>query len=1007
MTPERWKEIERVYHAALKQDVSLRSAFLDHACAGDEALRKEVESLLPYDTRAEKFIESPALEVAAKAMAEDQSSSLAGRTFGHYKILSLLGAGGMGEVYLAEDPRLGRRVALKLLPNQFTQDQERVRRLEQEARAASALSHPNILTIHEIGRVDNHHFIVTEFIEGQTLRRKLASGRMELEDKLDVALQVAGALSAAHAVGIVHRDIKPENVMIRPDGLVKVLDFGLAKLTQMRNADLGLPNEESDTLMGSPQNDPQSATPNPQSTAPGMVMGTVSYMSPEQVRGIRVDARTDIFSLGIVLYEMIAGWAPFTGETTSDVIVSILEKEPPPIARYLPDAHHELERIVNKALRKDWEERYQTIKDMLIDLRSLKRQLDFEAELARSKARASNDTRAVGDDPREAATSLPPTSRASPWWWRRPDAKMALALGAIMALTILAFLFLRPRSQTKETQSPLRNATFAQLTDQPGPEYFPSLSPDGKSFVYASRASGNWDIYLQRVGGRNPINLTKDSPADDSQPAYSPDGEHIAFRSEREGGGIYLMGATGESVRRVADSGYNPAWAPDGEKILFATESITEPLTRATNSQLWMVTIASGEKHLITGGDALQPQCSPRGYRIAYWTRPKLSGQGEDIWTMPANGGEPARITTGAGTNWNPVWSPDGKYLYFSSNRTGSMNIWRVPIDEKSGTLLGEPEAVTTIGAATSAQHFSFSRDGRVAYVAEEQMRNLRKVGFDPASGKVVGVPVKITQGSMQFWFPDPSPDGQWLTCYSTGSQRHIFIMRTDGSDLRDLTDDAYRYAWPRWSPDGKRIAFSSRRTGSYELWIINRDGSGLRQLTQGHKTGGAHYSPWSPDGTKIAYSIHLPENDCVIFQPDKAWSEQTLEHFSPLSDPSVAFEAWSWSPDGNRVAGIRHLFGSIHAGIGIYDLESRQYDWLTDFGDYPLWLNDGRRILFVNRGKLLLLDTKTRKYQPVLTVTDEEVDIGSPGLSRDNQTIYFSFVASEADIWLMARSKE
>jgi Tol biopolymer transport system component len=216
---------------------------------------------------------------------------------------------------------------------------------------------------------------------------------------------------------------------------------------------------------------------------------------------------------------------------------------------------------------------------------------------------------------------------------------------------------------------------------------------------------------------------------------------------------------------------------------------------------------------------------------------------------------------------------------------------------------------------------------------------------------------------------------------------------------MRDLTDDTNRYFFPRWSPDGNRVAFSSRRTGNYEIWIINRDGSGLRQLTQSQ---GGHYSPWSPDGTMIAYSIHTPRNECVIFQPGKAWSDQKLEYLAPFSDPNLSFEAWSWSLDGKRLAGIRHLPSGIHSGIGIYDLASKSYDWFTDFGDWPLWLNDNRHVLFVSQGKILLLDTTTRKYQPVLTVTDEDVDIGSPGLSRDNRTIYFTYVAAEADIWLL-----
>jgi Tol biopolymer transport system component/pimeloyl-ACP methyl ester carboxylesterase len=575
------------------------------------------------------------------------------------------------------------------------------------------------------------------------------------------------------------------------------------------------------------------------------------------------------------------------------------------------------------------------------------------------------------------------------------------AIVAIVVLCAAGYLLLKWGRVSKESANPLKNASFTQLTDQAGAEFFPSLSPDGKSLVYASRAAGNWDIYLQRVGGRNSTNLTKDSRADDTQPSFSPDGQRIAFRSDREGGGIYVMGATGESVTRLSDFGYSPAWSPDGERILVGTEKIPQPSTRPTKSQLWMINVKTNERQLISEGDALQPNFSPHRQRITYWSRPSRAGQRENIWTIPADGGEAVAVTNGSTTDLNPIWSPDGRYLYFSSNRGGSINVWRVAIDEKSGAALGEPEAVTTIGAATSALHLSFSRDGRrLAYVAQEDIRNLRKVAFDISTGKTSGDPTSITQGSMQLWFPDVSPDGEWLTACSRGQQRHVFMIRTDGSELRDLTDDDYRHdGWPRWSPNGKRIVFTSRRSGNYELWVINRDGSGLQQLTQ---ASGAHYSPWSPDGRMIAYSIHTPKNDCVIVQPDRAWNEQKLEYLPPLSDSSLSFEGWSWSSDSRRLAGIKHLPSGNHSGIGVYDLESKNYTWFTDFGDWPLWFNDNRHLLFVSEGQILLFDTQTRKYQPVLTVTDQDVDIGSPALSPDNRTIYFTYVAAEADIWLM-----
>jgi serine/threonine protein kinase len=365
LSPERWEQIEKLYHTALEKEPGLRSAFLDEACAGDDSLRREVESLLAYAHRAENFIESPAIEMAATMLAEEQAGAAIGMKAGPFEILSLLGAGGMGEVYLAEDTRLGRKVALKLLPKELTQDLERVRRFEQEARAVSALNHPNILTIYDIGRVEDVRYIATEYIQGQTLRQEMTAARLELRKALDVGCQVASALSAAHEAEIVHRDIKPENIMLRRDGYVKVLDFGLAKLAKPR----GL-FHSSDAQDGV-------------STEIGIVLGTVNYMSPEQARGLSLDVRSDIFSFGVVLYEMIAGRLPFAGATSADVIASILEREPPALPQRV--APEPLEWIIGKALRKERDERYQTARELLSDLKGLQRRLEFQEELERSK----------------------------------------------------------------------------------------------------------------------------------------------------------------------------------------------------------------------------------------------------------------------------------------------------------------------------------------------------------------------------------------------------------------------------------------------------------------------------------------------------------------------------------------------------------------------------------------------------------------------------------------------
>jgi len=367
MKNERWQQVEQLYHAALEKHVDERARFLDEACAGDETLRREVESLLSYETEAKSFIESPALELAAKMVAHQQSTTTRlGQMINQYKVTSRIGAGGMGEVYLAEDTRLKRKVALKFLPLVLTQDKTHLRRFEQEARAVAALSHPNVCIIHEvIATEEGRHCIVMEYIEGKTLRERSQSSPLSINEAVDIAVQIASALSSAHASGVVHRDIKPENVMIRRDGYVKVLDFGLAKLTKPDVVD-----SKHETLAIDVN------------TSPGVMMGTVSYMSPEQARGLKVDARSDIWSLGVLVYEMITGFKPFDGPTVTDIIISIVQREPDPLSKYAPQAVS-LQPIVTKALAKDPNARHNKADEILGELKDLKRELDRGVDFER------------------------------------------------------------------------------------------------------------------------------------------------------------------------------------------------------------------------------------------------------------------------------------------------------------------------------------------------------------------------------------------------------------------------------------------------------------------------------------------------------------------------------------------------------------------------------------------------------------------------------------------------
>ena len=435
MKTERWSEVERLYNAALERKPEERSAFLRERCGKDEGLRREVESLLAYQQESEDFIESPALDIAAKIMARNQRASVInGQMIRHYRVVSRIGAGGMGEVYLADDTRLERKVALKFLPIHFTQDKRYLKRFEQEARAVAALSHPNVCMIHEVVETDDgRHCIVMEYVDGVTLRERITDGPMAIGEAVEVATQVASALSAAHAAGIIHRDIKLENIMLRRDGYVKVLDFGLAKLTERESA---IVDHDATTKM--------------LHTSPGMVMGTVYYMSPEQARGLPVDRRTDLWSLGVVLYEMIARQQPFAGATPTDVIISIAERQPVPLSQLSPSVPPGLDKIVSKTLTKDPSGRYQTAEELLNDLKRLGRELDVHSGTQRF---AQPAIKTASPSPKTITSKIFPLTQArilvlaalvvligaASWYalWSRRQRSIPLVQAGIKSLAVL------------------------------------------------------------------------------------------------------------------------------------------------------------------------------------------------------------------------------------------------------------------------------------------------------------------------------------------------------------------------------------------------------------------------------------------------------------------------------------------------------------------------------------------------------------------------------------------
>lgn len=969
MLAERWRQIDEIFIAALNLSPDRRASFLTAACGSDEELRREVESLLAAHEQAGDFINAPALETVARGVAQEAVNTAAAvpaAVISSYEILSLLGTGGMSEVYLARDARLGRPVALKLLSPQFLQDAERVRRFEREGRAASALNHPNILTIYEAGQTGETYFIATEYVEGKTLRQLITPGGLKIQEALNIVIQIAEALESAHRAGIVHRDIKPENIMIRPDGYVKVLDFGLAKLAENFKALIG--NQEF--TFGS------------ELTSPGIIMGTLTYMSPEQASGREVDRRTDIWSLGVLIYELVTGSPPFKGYDAQCTLEAILNQEPARISIVgSGEQSRELERIIGRTLEKDRELRFQTVSDLRSELKRFQR--DLELSRAASEAEHAPPSKL---QKKSLPSAFDPRNLMS---W-----KALFGISAAIILAAAVSLYILQQFKTENNNLPFKYASVNRLTEQAGAESYPSLSADGRAFVYASRATGKWKIYWQRAGGKMPLNLTQNSDSDDTQPAFSPDNKQIAFRSSRDGGGIFIMGATGESVRRVTDFGYNPAWSPDGKKIVFATDNIVDAASRPQiPSQIWIVDIESGEKRQLATADGVQPSWSPGGHRIAYWG--VKNGGERDIWTLAVDGGEPLPVTVDASTDWNPIWSPDGKYLYFISDRTGSMNVWRISIDEQSGKILGQPEPVTT--PSTYSAFLSFSKNGKLAYVQVNDQANLQQVEFDPVGEVTVGQSSYITQGSNRFVRPSISPAGDWLVYYRRDFQEDIFISKPDGTDSRQLTNDEHRDRMPRLSPDGSQIVFFSDRSGRYENWIINRDGSELRQLT---KTSGRglSYATWSPDGSRLACAIQ--GGNSFIIETGKRWAEQTPQYLPQMDKPGESMAARSWSPDGRKLAGGRVRDGRGGFGIAVYSFDSQKYESLLDYGNDPVWLSDSRRLLFAFQGKIYLIDSKTGRLREILSVAPN--GINGFDITRENRNIYFSLTVSESDIWLL-----
>ncbi|MEQ1764830.1 MAG: protein kinase [Pyrinomonadaceae bacterium] len=956
MDAARWKQIDELLDAALETDAGGRIDFVTTRAGVDTDLRDQVLELLKAQGQADDFLNDSAMHIAAKAMADDQTEVSAfafiNKKIAHFKIERLLGAGGMGEVYLAFDEKLNRKVALKILPSEYISNDERVKRFELEARAIAKLNHPGIVTVYDVGNFEGVNYIATEFVEGKTLR-DLMGGKFKIRNIVLNSVQICDALAAAHMEGIIHRDIKPENIMIRKDGYAKILDFGLAKLTD--------PGQQTIRDMFA--------------TTKGVIIGTPAYMSPAQVTDDRVDHRTDIWSCGVVLYEFLSGQNPFKGTNKQQTFHNILTREPEPCSSLNPVVPRELDRILAKMMAKNADSSYQSAGELRSDLKMVQRELDSSQSWTDSTGRSFR------------------TNRRSP--------TLIFAAAAALLLAALVGLYYILTRGEPAAAIDWTSANNINVTDQSGVEYFPSLSPDGRYIVYAAQENGQFDIFRQEVGTRERINLTPEIDADDTQPAFSPNGEFIGFRSERRNArGIYIVPASGGEARLVSDSGFHPSWSPDGSEIVVSSFGRDQPTVRASTPRyaLTVIKVATGLRRELANVEASFPAWSPNGHRIAYWYYTGTFGR-RDIATIPATGGDPVPIAKDfAVSNWNPVWSPDGKYLYFVSSRSGNMNFWRVRIDETSGAVLGQPEAVIT--PSSYSRHLTFSKDGkRLAYVRTSDTANIQGIDFDSAEAKTIGQPFWITQGDRELSRAELSSDGSHFVARIIGrTQDDIMSVTRDGKQWKEITNDEPFDRYVRWSPDGKRIAFSSDRNGGGQVWIANADGSGLKQLTF-NPTGemATGFPVWSPDGTKLTTYY---DGTTFILDPNRSQTEQNAETLP--KHPQYRIVVWDWSPDGTKLLGVVAEGDKRH--LGYYSLETKTFEILLENSDsVPSWLPDSRRVIYGDGSCIYMIDSATKERTKILENLD--VEIRSPFVSRDGKLLYYTASNAESDIWLLELS--
>jgi Tol biopolymer transport system component len=875
-----------------------------------------------------------------------------GTRLGPYTITAPLGAGGMGEVYKASDTNLGRQVAIKVLPEAFAQDADRLSRFEREARTLATLNHTNIAQIYGLERSDRALALVMELVEGPTLADRIAQGTIPVDEALPIAKQIAEALEAAHEQGIIHRDLKPANIKVRPDGTVKVLDFGLAK---------ALEPEQPSVIA-------ESATMTHHATRAGVILGTVAYMSPEQARGETIDHRSDLFTLGVVLQEMLTGECPYLRGSAAETLGAILKETPPTLdAAHLgapTDLISRLQHVLDKCLAKDRGERYQTIKDLTLDLKWIHRDSDSE------RARPSEHT----------------SSKSS-------GVVAAISVAVLLIVGALALKFWPRAERVPRLVNPI------QVTTAIGMESGPTWSPESGMLAYYLDPvdySGNTDIWATQVGSGQPLNLTADHAGADAFPSYSPDGRQIAFWSSRDGGGYFVMPALGGPPRRiVADSGLGsatrPQWSSDGKRLACVVHHEASPMAV-------VVSLDTGESRRIalpgrSVNTRLDLAWSPDGRYFAYVDTKADSSQVRQILVIGVEDGTTSEVTDGRTNVASPSWSREGRALYYVSNRGGSMDLWRQGM--RGGQPVGAPLPMTTgVGVSSAA----FSPDGKkLAYSKGRVMANVWRAPILPDRPARWSDAQQVTFDDAYVEMVDVSRDGERVIISSDrAGNPDLWVLPSAGGAMQQVTTDPTPDWAPRWSPDGKEIAFYANRSGKREIWVQPFGGGPARQITRSEVE--SSYPDWSPDGREIVfYSARERKQHLGIVAGNGGEAREVTEGSIDINP--------SWSPDGTWLAFVSYRSGEPR----LWRVPSKggEAQKLSEVGgDLPRWSPDGKWIYFVgdgtSSGNLWAVPAAGGPARTVTDLVGKRGTLEVSALATDGKFLYFSWREGLGDIWVM-----